>query len=289
MTTTSAKSSVKTNRAPRAKKSAVQQDALVLNHTTSFDAGDMALEDLINSLNAPDEVMEPAMSAVTEVDDAMLAEAVSGAEATEATMAFATPTGVVEAGAEPTGDASDVVVSEAVEAEAEPKVKKEKKAAIPRKHYTDKTERLKDKLGADLAEYSVLTMADAGVSAEDLARVMEATMDIIRGMNKKSQNWAVKYVEFLAGKKSAVSEVTGTLIKLLQKDGFLTTGNDGNVFKSLVSRPYSPGAARAMGGNNIAFMRDLKMIIQDSKGKFIANPESTLLLKGNSMILGAVA
>jgi hypothetical protein len=96
-------------------------------------------------------------------------------------------------------------------------------------------------------------------------------------------------IEFLAGKKASMSEVTSRILTLLHKDGFVTTGNDGNVFKDLVARPYSPGAARAMGGNNIGMLTDLKLIVADGKGKFVANPDSLLLIKANSMLFPAAA
>lgn len=282
-------------RAPRsstkAATTAKTAPALVLNHTESIDAGDLALDELIASLSAPDEILETPVTSAAAVetapviDDAMLSAAVSGAEATEIMVAEATPMGVTE-GAAPTGDATDVVVAPVKKEKA---AKEPKAPAVPRKHYTDKTERLKDKLGAGLSEYSVLTLADAGVNEDELKVVMEKTMEIIRTMNKKESNWAVKCIEFLAGKKSSISEVTGTILKLLHTDGYITTGNDGNVFKTLVARPYSPGSARAMGGNNVGFMKDLKMIIADGKGKFVANPDSLLLMKANSMLFAPAA
>lgn len=275
MTTKSA--TAKTPRSTNKRAAKVKPEAgVVQNHTDSIevaDAGDLALDDLIASLNAPDEIMEITTTS-TVVDDATLSAAVGSAEATELMVSSATPEGV-EDGATPTGDATDVVPVAAA---------KVKKVAVPRKHYTDKTERLKDKLGAGLSEYSVLTLADAEVSDEELVAKMEETMVIIRSLNKKEQNWAVKFIEYLAGKKSSISEVTGTILKLLHEDGQITTGNEGNVFKKLVARPYSPGAARAMGGNNVGMLKDLKLILEDGKGKYIANPDSLLLMKANSML-----
>lgn len=239
-------------------------------------AHDSMLNDLIASLDADDEIIaEPSMMAIA-IDPAMLEAAVSGAEATEVSVASASVTSL-ESGSAPSGDASDVKKTAAA-------VDKPKRVATPRKRYTDKTERLKDKLGTDLAEYSVLTLADAGVTDTDLLAVMESTLVIIRGMSGKSQNWAVKFIEYMAGKKAAMSEVTGRILNLLQKDGFVSTGNTGNMYLDLVSKPYSPGAARAMGGNNLAMLMHLKVIQPDGKGRYIANPESLLLLKANSML-----
>lgn len=278
--------------APRAKRTPKSTAPVVVQNieTVDADTSDAALNDLIASLSDPDEVVESTITTKTaEVDDATLEAAVSGAEATEAVMLAATPEGVVDGSAAPTGTASDVVTESAAadaDTEAAPKAKK---TPTPRKHYTDKTERLKDKLGTGLTEFSVLTLADAAVEDAELTAVMEATMQIIRDMNKKEQNWAVKFIEYLAGKKSSISEVTGRILRVLERDGCITTGNEGNVFKDLVARPYSPGAARAMGGNNIGMLRDLKLIVLDSKGKYVGNPDSLLLAKAKSMLFAAPA
>jgi hypothetical protein len=272
--------------AARSAKSAAVNEAIVVSPAEFLDAGYAALNDLIASLDAPDEIFEAEVETATPVmDDAMLEAAVSGAEATEAMIAAATPEGV-EGSEAPTGDVSDVVAdpeaaAPAVKAKKEPK---EKKVAVPRKRYTDKTERLKDHLGAELAGYSILTLADAGVTDEELGAKVEETMAIVKSMNGKSQIWATKFIEYLAGKKASISEVTGRVLKLLNKDGFIQTGATGNLYLDLIAKPYSPGAARAMGGNNLAMLSFLKLIQADGKGRFVANPDSLLLMKANGML-----
>lgn len=303
------KSSTKISRSTKTKKAAAVAvaDTLLLNHAEFMDMTDIGDPELIAMLASlstpdPDEIIEsPLFTEVTpnvvEMDAAMLDAAVSGAEATEAMIAQATPEGVLEGTEAPTGNTSDVVV-EVIEAAPEsaadavvegPVVKekktaKEKKAAIPRKHYSDKTERLKDKLGSELAGYSILTLADAGVTDAELGAKVEETMAIIKSMNGKSQIWAVKMLEWLSGRKSSISEVTGRILRLLNKDGFVQTGATGNLYLDLIAKPYSPGAARAMGGNNLAMMMFLKILVADGKGRYVANPESLLLLKANSML-----
>lgn len=278
--TSSAKTTSSTKRAPKAAA------ALVLNNTESVisaDASDMALDDLIASLTEPDEVLVSTTTSEEPVviSDAMLDAAVSGAEATEI-MVNSAVVGDADAAGVPTGDTCDVITESVAEGTApEAKVKK---TPTPRKHYTDKTERLKDKLGAGLSEYSVLTLADAGVTDEELVAKMEETMGVIKAMNKKKQTRAVVLIEYLAGKKATLNEVIARAARLLLSQGYLTTGNDGNLFKDLIARPYSPGAARAMGGNTISMMADLKLVTQDGKGKYVANPESLLLMKLQSML-----
>lgn len=220
----------------------------------------------IDALLAPE--VAPATAPELSLDD--LETAVTRAEATEAMLAAATTEEVVE-GAAPTGDAADVEPAKA------------KRAAPTRKHYADKIERLKDRVGAALPEYAVLTAADA-VDEAALGEVVERTLGIIRNMNSKEKNRASNFIEFLSGKKAKLNEVLERVLRVLDRDGFLTTGNEGNVMKDLIARPYSPASARAMGGNTIGMYADLKVIIPDGKGRFVANPDSLLLAKARALL-----
>jgi len=74
------------------------------------------------------------------------------------------------------------------------------------------------------------------------------------------------------------------VLKVLDRDGYLQTGAEGNVIKDLLARPYSMASARAMGGNTIGVYADLKLIVPDGKGRFIANPDSLLLAKARSLL-----
>lgn len=257
--------------------------------SSSVTTEDMDIDSLLSTLGLMDEeeIIEP------KITDDMLAAAVSSVEAVELMMETAT-IDVAPEGAAPTGTGCDIVKKVKKEKVAKVKTVKvtaegEAKEKTPRIVYADKVERLKGKLGTGLSEYSVLTLADAGVSEEEIAAKMQETMEIIKAMNVKEQNWAVKFIEFMAGKKAQMSEVTATVLRVLNKDGFITTGNEGNVFKALLAKPYSAGAARAMGGNNIGMLRDLKVITQDGKGKFVANPESLLLMKASTMLFPTAA
>jgi hypothetical protein len=242
---------------------------------TSDSADD--LSDLDALLNDP-VIHAPEIQIETEISDAALEAAVSSAEATEVMMASATPEGVFE-GAAPTDGAIGGAIG------SEVPVKKER---VPRKHYSDKVERLKDRVGASLAEYTVLTTADALVDEEELGKVMERTLEIIRGMNSKEKNRASNFIEFLSGKKAKLNNVLERVLGVLDRDGFIQTGNDGNVIKDLIARPYSIGSARAMGGNTIGVYADLKVILPDGKGRFVPNPDSLLLAKARSMLAVAL-
>lgn len=237
-------------------------------------------DEIVIELAAPS-VAEPA-AVHAEPDMQTLEELSARAEATELVIAAATPD-TVDDGSAPTGDSSDAVAAAPAE-DAAPK-----KERVPRKHYSDKVERLKDRMGASLGDYMVLTTADALVDDEAALKVtMDATLQIIRDMNSKEKNRASGFIEFLSGKKAKLNNVLERVLGVLERDGFLQTGNDGNVFKNLLERPYSPASARAMGGNTVSMFADLKVILAEGKGRFVANPDSLLLAKAKSMLASAV-
>lgn len=234
-----------------------------------------ALEALLADVPAP----TPTQAGVElTMDD--LEAAVNRAEATDAAIAAANADDTM-AGAVPTGDAA--------ESGDDAGVDKPKRAATPRKHYSDKVQRLKDRVGDALSEYTVLTTADALVDEGELSAVMERTLEIIRAMNVKEKTRASNFIEFLSGKKVKLNEVLERVLRLLDREGFLTTGNTGNVMKDLIARPYSIASARAMGSNTVGMFADLKVIIPDGKGRFVANPDSLLLAKARSLLAIAPA
>lgn len=295
-TADTAAASTKPARKTRAKKIEVVEPVIVQNLST-LDAGD-DLDALLSSLTGettieaddapetkladPDEVDLDALLAgpmaelvdvpvETETTEEDLEVAVSRAEAVELMMESATPE-VDNPGAVPTEAAT-----------------KGKRVATPRKHYSDKVERLKDRMGASLSEYTVLTTADAMVDEEGLAVVMERTLEIIRQMNSKEKNRASNFIEFLSNKRAKLNNVLERVLKVLDRDGYLQTGAEGNVIKDLLARPYSMASARAMGGNTIGMYADLKVILPDTKGRYVANPDSLLLAKARSLLAAPVS
>lgn len=170
---------------------------------------------------------------------------------------------------------------EGAEGEAEPKPKKE---VTPRKHYASKVERITDKLGASLGEYTVLTVKDAMLTGEELAARQSETLDIVKNAGVKVQNRMTMMLEYCAGKSNSLNEVITRAFKILHAEGFISVGEKGNFHQNLLSKPYSDRAARAMGGNTLAAMRDFAVIQKNSEGKYVANPESLILVKINSLL-----
>ena len=200
-----------TTKRARAKK----QDALTMNHEVALSSGDTDFDALLSDLGiTSDEINEPVIT------DAHLESAVASAEATEVMMASATPEGIIEGAAPSDGAIAGDEVIEAAHASAEGDAEKVKKERAPRKHYADKIERLKDRMGASLSEYSVLTVDD--LSAEDdaaLAAATERTLEIIRSMNSKEKNRASNFMEYLSGKRIKLNNVLERVLVVLEHRG----------------------------------------------------------------------
>lgn len=295
-------SSTKAPRAPRAKK--VAADVVTLNSAEVLSVED-DLDTLLAALSADtpkSEVIADAVITESDLDaiepdlDTLLADPVMLAEPVETEISLEDlETAVTRAEAVDammaTATVDEITVGSApseADPEAVPGEVKAKRVVTPRKHYTDKVERLKDRVGAELAEYTVLTTADALVDEAELTAVMERTLEIIREMNSKQKNRASNLIEFLSGKRARLNNVLERVLRVLDRDGVIQTGNEGNVMKDLLARPYSPASARAMGGNTIGMYADLKLIVPDGKGKFVANPDSLLLAKARSMLAAMV-
>lgn len=168
-------------------------------------------------------------------------------------------------------------------APAEPKEPKVKAEAVPRKHYSSKVERITDKLGASLGDFTVLELADAMLEGDALKAKQQETLDIIKNSGKKVQNRQAFILEFIAGKSANLNGVIKTAVAILAKDGEIVTGVEGNFHKALLAKPYSPNAAKAMGGNTLLALKLLKMVNVGEGGKLVANPNSLVLAKLNSM------
>lgn len=300
LNTAAAAAAPKKARKPRAAKSesVTVEHAMTVEHASIPVAGNEDLDALLADLGLhAEEVVEaaPAADEVMVLDAALpvaeegetaadLEAAVSGAETAELMSAAATEDGID--GSAPTGAASELIAETEGAAPA-------KKASTPRVRYTDKVERLKARVGDKLAEYSVLTTADvmSADTDEALDAVMERTMDIVKAMNKKVGNRGVGFIEWLAGKKASLNNVIERALKLLSEDGYLQTGEEGNLMKNLLARPYSLASARAMGGNTIVMLKDLKVILplEGHKGRFVPNHDSLLLMKACSLMTAPAA
>ena len=170
------------------------------------------------------------------------------------------------------------------EAKPESEEKKEAKPKTTRKYYASKAERVTDKLGASLGEYTVLELQDAVLEGDALKAKQDETMKSLKEAGVKVQNRMTFFMEFAAGQSAKLNNVAHMALTLLKKDGKIVTGEKGNFHEALIANPYSVAAAKAMGGNTVLAMKLLKMVNQGEKGEYVANPNSLYLAKLNQML-----
>lgn len=157
------------------------------------------------------------------------------------------------------------------------------KTAPVRKHYASKTERLTDKLGASLGDYTVLELADAVLTGDALAEKQAETLTAIKGAAAKVQNRVTFIMEFAAGKTAQLNAIAVTALTLLKADGKIVTGETGNLHLELMKK-YTKDSASAMANSTLGALRVLKMISLSAKGEYVANPTSLFLMKINPML-----
>jgi hypothetical protein len=153
-----------------------------------------------------------------------------------------------------------------------------KKVRTPRTHYQNKTDRIKARLGSSLGDYLVLEIADAELEGDALKAKQDETLAVIDAMSVKVKNRASLLMDWLSGKTNKPNEIFKRALDVLAADGKIQTGDNGNLHKNLLSKPYSPSAARAMGRNTVTVMEKTKMIVQTGKGEFAPNPNSLFLM-----------
>lgn len=174
------------------------------------------------------------------------------------------------------------LAEKAEKAEAAKAARAAKAAALPPKaarvfYGKNKVARLRATLGDKLGDYMVLTLDDAALEGEALKAKQDETLAVIDAMGIKVKNRATNLLEFAAGKSIRINNVIATALQVLARDGQLTTGDRGNLFTTLLAKPYAPSAARAMGNNTLNMLRQLKLTDFGLKGVYVANPESLLL------------
>lgn len=173
-------------------------------------------------------------------------------------------------------------------ARAAEKAKKEaEKAAKPKRIFfgANKIGRLTHEMGADrLNEFSVLTIADAGLEGEALAKRQKEVQDMIAGMAQKVKNRAT-YLFLFMHKGGKLNEVMRRVFFVLHRDGKIKTGDSGNMTAELLAKPYDLKTARATGNNTVSLLKQLQVLVPGTeKGEYVGNPDSLVLAKVNEQL-----
>lgn len=192
---------------------------------------------------------------------------------------------LVPADAAPIEGASPAEIAEAeAVAPAAVEVVAPKAPRAPRMHYQNKTDRIKARLGEKLGDYLVLEIDDASLEGDALKAKQDETLAVIDAMAVKVKNRASLLIDWLSGKTAKPNEILKRALDVLFADGKITTGDNGNLHKNLLAKPYSASAARAMGRNTVTVMEKTKMVIQSGKGEFLPNPNSLFLAMAQQML-----
>ncbi|MPS48503.1 hypothetical protein [Methylobacillus sp.] len=262
--------------------------------TSAVASGDDSLADLLTDLNLnanendKEIVLDSKTGDAVEENNAPVEQVATGAQAApdapKSTNAKKKGTSKGKGkNAQPEGAAAATEpAANAVEAASPAEETKPKKEPVRRKHYSNKAERVSDKLGDKLGEYTVLELDDAALTGAALTAKQQETLTIIKTAGKKVQNRMAFILEFIAGKSGSLNSVIVKTLSILAQDKEITKGVEGNLHKALLAHPYSQSAAKAMGGNTLLALKLLKVIIEQDK-KYVANPKSLILMKLQSM------
>lgn len=86
---------------------------------------------------------------------------------------------------------------------------------------------------------------------------------------KKVKAKAFHLIDFLCGRAKNANTVIKIALETLKKDGYIETGEKGNLFQALLKKPYTKDTARAQSGQ-IIYMFPLLKFCTKEKDKLIA-------------------
>lgn len=167
---------------------------------------------------------------------------------------------------------------------AEPK---KKEPATPRTTYVNasKSKVLLDRLSGDTSEL-VLEFDDVDLPPEELAKKQRAFLAVLNNQpatttngqtvqKKVAEKVVILFTMFK--QKKGWNEVMYRTFKLLLTDGYIQSGDKGNLVQELLKKPYSIGTARAQAGQMMQMLPLLKIATETSKGRLEINENSTIL------------
>lgn len=175
------------------------------------------------------------------------------------------------------------------ETKAEKPAAKEKSPNTYRTTYynSSKSKVLLDRLGGDQSDI-VLEFADAELSDEELKSKQRAFLSLLNNqptVNSDGQTVQKKVAEkviilfTMFKQKKTWNEVMYRTFKLLLTDGYIQSGDKGNLHAELLAKPYSVGTARAQAGQMMQMLPLLKIAKETSKGRLEINEDSTIVAR----------
>lgn len=138
------------------------------------------------------------------------------------------------------------------------------------------SEKIAHKLGDKMGEFILLELADATLEAEELKAKQAEVLAACDGASQIKVREKMVQLFGWARNGGKLNEVMRRSFVTLAKDGFLTSGDKGNLHCNLLEKPYSVGTARAQSNQIFSLFPILKIVNKTEKGRYELNPESAL-------------
>lgn len=153
----------------------------------------------------------------------------------------------------------------------------EKPAKTPRPGTFAKTsEKIAHKLGDKMGEFILLELSDAALDPEALAARQAEVLASCDGASQIKVREKMVQLFGWVRNGGKLNEVMRRSFVTLARDGFLTSGDKGNLHSNLLEKPYSVGTARAQSNQIFSLFPILKIVNKTEKGRYELNPESAL-------------
>lgn len=138
---------------------------------------------------------------------------------------------------------------------------------------------MRGKMGEHIGDFMVWDTSEATMSEADLATMLTERVESLNTLPMKPQN-KFRYIMKTLQSGAVLQEYVKRAFVCLVRDGFITTGKEGNYVKEMTApatgKPFGMGTATSQ----VAQMQTLLpflMVATKEKGKLVLNPNSTIV------------
>jgi hypothetical protein len=139
-----------------------------------------------------------------------------------------------------------------------------------------------NKLDEITSENLLLELADKNIDTAGLAAKRKEVLALIAANSQKKVKEKCVYLFDWIQNGGNLNNVIERTIRLLKRDGYLTFGIKGNLYKDLRLKPYTDKTSQAQAGQMSSMLPMLKIVVDDGNGRFVPNPNSLLMTKLNA-------
>ena len=146
------------------------------------------------------------------------------------------------------------------------------------------------RLGDKANEMLILEVGDIELPPEELEAKQKELLSILNmrpgtgngGSTQKKV--AEKIVMLFSWLKNGgtLNEVMKRTFTVLARDGYITSGDKGNLHAELLAKPYSLGTCRAQAGQMTSMLPMLKIVTQEARGKYVLKEDSVIFMKAKA-------